>query len=125
MLMLITLVPQGLILDCHQILDVFCTMTETRFEHNYTLLIILKVLISKSSVLYSGRILAQHLFPSKNVSIQTFNHPLPANATESLQKNTNFFVQGIILCIQTCTGACLIFGAFAELPIKVCLNNSL
>ena len=72
-----------------------------------------------SSVLYTDRMVLNHYFSSLDgIGINTINHPLPANSTESMKKNTNFFIQGFLISLWVTVGMMLVFGAFVALPVK-------
>ena len=53
-----------------------------------------------SGVLYADRVMLNQYFSGVDgIGINTHNHPLPANSSESLKKNTNFFIQGFIISL--------------------------
>lgn len=72
-----------------------------------------------TSVLYTDRMILNNYFSDVDgVQINTINHPLPQNSTESIKKNTNFFIQGFLLSLWVTIGTMLVFGAFVALPVK-------
>ena len=69
--------------------------------------------------MYADRVVLNQYFSGVDgIGIHTFNHPLPADASESMKKNTNFLIQGFLISLMVSTGISLVFGSYVNLPVK-------